>query len=126
MCLGDHCGCSMLVGVSTLAIFLAESGSQPIQTSFLSSNLGQVERHSSVLSHLEADVDVLVARLLEASLESSVNVRIRDDLDLLGCSFQSATISLSRSLGARLGQSDPGLGQGWEVGLMVLDAQGLE
>jgi len=51
----------MLVGVSTLAIFLAESGSQPIQTSFLSSDLGQVERHSRVLSHLEADVDVLVA-----------------------------------------------------------------
>jgi len=86
----------MLVGVRTLAIFLAESGSQPIQTSFLSANLGQVERHPSILSHLEADVDVLVSRLLEASLEASVNIRIGNDLGLLlGSSFSSTAISFS-------------------------------
>jgi len=50
----------MLVGISTLAIVLAESGSQPVQTSFLSSDLGQVECHTGILSHLEADIDVLV------------------------------------------------------------------
>jgi len=66
----------MLVSVRTLAIFRAESGSQPIQTSFLSADLGQFERHSSTLSHLEAAVDVLVSRFLEASLEASVNIRI--------------------------------------------------
>jgi len=50
MCFRDHCGSSMLVGVRTLAIFLAESSSQPIQTSFLSADLGQVDGAS--LQHL--------------------------------------------------------------------------
>jgi len=98
MCFGDHCGRSMLVGVRTLAIFLAESGSQPIQTSFLSADLGQVEHHSSILSHLEADVDVL------ASLEASVNIRIGDDLGLLlGSSFSSTAVAFSWFLCARFG-----------------------
>ena len=61
MCFCDHCSRCVLVGLSTLAIVLAKPGSQPGQTSFLSTDLGEDELYSSVLADLEADVDVLVA-----------------------------------------------------------------
>jgi len=60
----------MLMGIHLLAIFLAESGGQPVQTSLFPTNLWQDERNSGILSHLEADIDVLVAQLFEVLLET--------------------------------------------------------